>query len=129
MTGTNSKLTPEISGLTLARYNSPLAFIGPFGVLTGMAGFSIFRPLGRQTENQLGLENNRAVLIGNNLSSIPYIFLGLAWFTFIGSMVTVSAYATYGSAAAGGLTGGYLASRLDKHREDFYNFIDKLINN
>ena len=40
-------------GISLARYATPAGFIGPLGMLSGLAGFSVFRELGSQTEDQL----------------------------------------------------------------------------
>jgi len=116
-----------MSGITLARYNTPLGLVGPIGMLAGLAGFGIFRKLGLQTEDQVAMENNRNVLIGNQISSIPYLTLALSYFIFAGSMFTITLYASYGSAVAGGLTGGYMASKIDQHRAAFYANGDKLI--
>ena len=110
------------------RYQTPLGFCGPIGMLAGLAGFGIFRQLGLQTEDQLVSENNRSILMGNQLSSIPYLALLMSYCTFVGSMVTITLYASYGSAVAGGLTGGLMASKLNRHREQFYASVEQLIN-
>ena len=60
----------------MARYATPAGFIGPLGVLSGLAGFSVFRELGSQTEDQLVMVRFRTLERPTKVSNFEQNFSG-----------------------------------------------------
>lgn len=65
------------SGIHLSRARSALSMLGPFGFITGLAGYTCFRSFDSFSSEAMLTDNNRRSLVSGLLTPmLPYILLG-----------------------------------------------------
>ena len=65
------------SGIHLARARSALSMLGPFGLISGLAGYTCFRSFDSFSSEAMLTDNNRREIVSGLLTPmLPYILLG-----------------------------------------------------
>ena len=65
------------SGIHLARARSALSMLGPFGFISGLAGYTCFRSFDSFSSEAMLTDNNRREIVSGLLTPmLPYILLG-----------------------------------------------------
>jgi len=110
------------SGIHLARARSPLSMLGPFGFISGLAGYGAFRSFDSFAEDASLIDNNRRFVSGLLAPVLPYILLGVSYLYFLGGFQTAAVSNLYGATCAGGFTGGFLAKKICQNQIDLKNY-------
>jgi len=65
------------SGIHLSRARSALSMLGPFGFISGLAGYTCFRSFDSFSSEAMLTDNNRKEIVSGLLTPmLPYILLG-----------------------------------------------------
>ena len=65
------------SGIHLSRARSALSMLGPFGFISGLAGYTCFRSFDSFSSEAMNTDHNRRSIVSGLLTPIlPYILLG-----------------------------------------------------
>ena len=72
------------SGIHLARARSALSMLGPFGLISGLAGYTCFRSFDSFSSEAMLTDNNRREIVSGLLTPmLPYILLGRVLTTLV----------------------------------------------
>jgi len=115
------------SGIHLARARSALSMLGPFGLISGLAGYTCFRSFDSFSNEAMLTDNNRREIVSGLLTPmLPYILLGATYLYFVAGFQIAAISNLYGATCAGGLTGGYLAKKISQNQVDLKKYFDNL---
>jgi len=107
------------SGIHLSRARSALSMLGPFGLISGLAGYTCFRSFDSFSSEAMLTDNNRKEIVSGLLTPmLPYILLGVTYLYFVAGFQIAAISNLYGATCAGGLTGGYLAKKISQNQVD-----------
>jgi len=115
------------SGIHLSRARSALSMLGPFGFITGLAGYTCFRSFDSFSSEAMLTDNNRRSLVSGLLTPmLPYILLGASYLYFVAGFQIAAVSNLYGATCAGGLTGGFFAKKISQNQVDLRNYFENL---
>lgn len=138
------------SGIHLSRARSALSMLGPFGLISGLAGYTCFRSFDSFSSEAMLTDNNRKEIVSGLLTPmLPYILLGrvlhytskywcsnrcgicrthsgATYLYFVAGFQIAAISNLYGATCAGGLTGGYLAKKISQNQVDLKKCFENL---
>ena len=142
------------SGIHLSRARSALSMLGPFGLISGLAGYTCFRSFDSFSSEAMLTDNNRKEIVSGLLTPmLPYILLGrvlhytskircsnrcggnrcicrthsgATYLYFVAGFQIAAISNLYGATCAGGLTGGYLAKKISQNQVDLKIYFENL---